>query len=284
MGMARNSSNEVVEIDSSDDDFEEPRKRIGWNYQGKAIKEESNTDIMPTKINGRTKKEKMPDSDSDDLEVLEVTPVSKSISKSSKSKINGNKEPGLIPVSSTRSEIKVYNRLPQSTISQFFSPPKNKETSDKSISKSKVNNKVKNNISNKCNSSVEGNKSKEKNKNDKQEKMPLKIKWKKVTDKGDKAKSSARSGNSDEEKGKSKEKNKNKQEKTSIKCNVTNTSDTAIPSDRSGNSDEGNDKSKEKNKNDKQETPSIKWKKVTNTRDTAIPSDRSGYSESEESD
>ena len=93
------TSDEVVEFDSSDDDFEEPRRRIGWNYQGKAINNASDTDKMPSKINGKhiIKGETISDSDSDDLEVIEVNPTPKLKSnnptpklKSAKSKVKGN--------------------------------------------------------------------------------------------------------------------------------------------------------------------------------------------------
>merc|ERR1712106_285935 len=158
------------------------------------------TEDMPTKVNGKKQKQKqkLPDSDSDDLEVLEVSSASKSKPKPFKSKQNGNKVPALLPISSTRTEIKTFNRLPQSTISQFFSPPKNKGSNDKKNLNSKVNNKVNNNVSDKDECKIEENDiGKEKKKGDKQE-TPS-IKWKKVTNTRDTALPSDKSDISESE-------------------------------------------------------------------------------------
>ena len=140
---------------------------------------------MPSKINGKhiIKGETISDSDSDDLEVIEVNPTPKLKSnnptpklKSAKSKVNGNK----LPLSSTRKEIKVLSRAPQSTISQFFSPPNNKENKDKNTSKSNVSSKGKQSESEKIVKKV-GDEENIENKKDGKEEKPV-IKWKKVTD------------------------------------------------------------------------------------------------------
>merc|ERR1712198_772160 len=154
----------------------------------------SDSEKMPSKLNGiKTKQEKLSGSDSDDLEVIEVTPSPKLKSLKSntntktslksniniKPKKNGNKLPELLPISSTRKEIKVLSRLPQSTISRFFTPPKHNENKDKDISKPKINKM--NNASVKNESKFEKNKKNEENKKDAEQDKPV-IKWKKVTD------------------------------------------------------------------------------------------------------